>query len=722
VAVLASGTGTNLQALIDDPVVGPMVVLVVSDRVDSGALKRAADRGVTGVFLDPGEHPDRQSYDTALLDLLRREQIDIVCLAGFMRILTAPVVRAFWGRMLNVHPSLLPAFPGAHAPRDALAWGAKVTGATVHLVDEEVDHGPVVLQEALPILPEDDADTLHARIQEVEHRLYPRAVRLVVAGRIRVDGRRVRIEAGEPAPRAAEPRAETADDVRPVHRALISVSEKEGLAELGRGLAELGVTLVSTGSTARALREVGLEVTEVAEVTGSPEMLDGRVKTLHPAIHAGILADRSNPEHERELAARGIEPFDLVVVNLYPFQRTVASGAGRNETVEQIDIGGPTLLRAAAKNFGSVAVVVNPRRYDDVLGAVRESRGTTLELRLALAEEAFAHVASYDASIAAWFARWAGRDDLPPTLTLGLERLHDLRYGENPHQRAGLYRGVLSAAPLGGARVLQGKKMSFNNWLDAEAARALAGALDAPAAVIVKHHNPCGAAVAERLADAYRAALASDTVSAFGGVVAFNREVDGGAAGAMAEVFTEVVIAPAFSEEALEAFAARKNLRVVEAPPPAAPGLEVRPIDGGALVQEADGVTETGAEMAVASRREPEPGEWEDLLFAWRVASRVKSNAIVLAVGGATVGVGAGQMSRVDAVDIAARKAGDRARGSVMASDAFFPFRDGIDVAARAGVRAVIQPGGSVRDEDIVAAADEHGMAMVLTGRRHFRH
>jgi phosphoribosylaminoimidazolecarboxamide formyltransferase/IMP cyclohydrolase len=721
VAVLASGTGTNLQALLDDPSVGPKVVLVVSDRGDAGALKRAADHGVTGVFLDPGEHPGRDSYDAALLDLLRREEIGMVCLAGFMRILTPPVVRAFWGRMLNVHPSLLPAFPGAHAPRDALEWGAKITGVTVHLVDEEVDHGPVVLQEAVPILPDDDPDTLHARIQEVEHRLYPRAVRLLLGGQVRVDGRQVSVEgdgevvAGEPAPVAA-------GDVRPVRRALLSVSEKVGLTGLARGLADLGVGLVSTGSTARVLREAGLTVTEVAEVTGSPEMLDGRVKTLHPAIHAGILADRANPDHVRELAARGMEPFDLVVVNLYPFERTVASGAGPEDTVEQIDVGGPTLLRAAAKNFGSVAVVVDPGRYGDVLAAIREAGGTSRELRAALAEEAFAHVASYDAAIAAWFGRSSGSRPLPPTLTLGLERIQELRYGENPHQQAGLYRSVLSPGPLGGATVLQGKEMSFNNWLDTEAARALAGSLEAPAAVIVKHHNPCGVAVAESLAEAYRAALASDPVSAFGGVVAFNREVDADGAAAMADVFTEVVVAPSFSEEALEAFGSRKNLRVVEAPAPAAAGLEIRPIEGGALVQEADAVTESGTEMTVATRREPEPDEWDDLLFAWRVAARVKSNAIVLAAGGATVGVGAGQMSRVDAVDIASRKAGDRSRGSVMASDAFFPFRDGIDVAARAGVRAVIQPGGSVRDEEIVAAADEHGMAMVLTGRRHFRH
>jgi phosphoribosylaminoimidazolecarboxamide formyltransferase/IMP cyclohydrolase len=511
-------------------------------------------------------------------------------------------------------------------------------------------------------------------------------------------------------------------DVRPVRRALLSVSEKEGLVELARALDHFGARLVSTGSTATALRDAGLPVAEVADVTGSAEMLDGRVKTLHPAIHAGILADITNADHVRELEEHGIEPFDLVVVNLYPFERTVESGADRDDVVEQIDIGGPTLLRAAAKNFWSVAVVARPDRYADVVAALRERGGTPLELRATLAEEAFAHVAAYDAAIAAWFAGWAGPEELPPALTLGLARVRELRYGENPHQRAGLYRGVLSSGPLGGARVVQGKEMSFNNWLDAEAARAVAGSLEAPAAVIVKHHNPCGAAVAGSLVDAYRAALASDPVSAFGGVVAFNGEVDGETAAAMGEVFTEVVVAPAFSGEALAAFGPRENLRVVEAPRPVPAELEVRPIDGGALVQEADAVTEDRGEMKVASRREPEPSELDDLLFAWRVAARVKSNAIVLAAGGATVGVGAGQMSRVDAVDIASRKAGERARGSVMASDAFFPFRDGIDLAARAGVRSVIQPGGSVRDEEVVAAADEHGMAMVLTGRRHFRH
>jgi phosphoribosylaminoimidazolecarboxamide formyltransferase/IMP cyclohydrolase len=506
-----------------------------------------------------------------------------------------------------------------------------------------------------------------------------------------------------------------------VSRALISVSDKTGVAELARGLAELGIAIVSTGSTAKAIRDAGVDAREVAEVTGFPEMMDGRVKTLHPVVHAGILADRSKPEHMKELEAQGIEPIDLVIVNLYPFEQTVSSGAGGEEVVEQIDIGGPTLLRAAAKNFRSVAVVVSPSRYDALLEALRGGK-LDEEMRRSLAAEAFEHVASYDAAISGWFSNELN-DEPPPSLTLSFVRVGDLRYGENPHQRAALYRQPLSPGPLGNAEILQGKEMSYNNWLDAEAARALAVALETPAAVIVKHHNPSGAAVAATAGDAYRAAFASDTVSAFGGVVAFNTEVDEQTAEAMAEVFTEVVIAPGFTDGALARYAEKKNLRVVRAPLPRQGGLELRLIGGGGgLIQDADVVTETRDEMKVVSKREPTEEEWADLLFAWRVAARVKSNAIVFASGRATVGVGAGQMSRVDSVELAGRKAGERSRGAVMASDAFFPFRDGVDAAAKAGIAAVIQPGGSVRDEEVVAAADEAGMAMVLTGRRHFRH
>jgi phosphoribosylaminoimidazolecarboxamide formyltransferase / IMP cyclohydrolase len=512
-----------------------------------------------------------------------------------------------------------------------------------------------------------------------------------------------------------------------VRRALVSVSDKTGLVDLGRTLMELGVAVVSTGSTAQALRDAGVDVVAVADVTGFPEMLGGRVKTLHPAVHGGILADRRDPSHVEQLREHGIEPFDLVVVNLYPFRETVASGAPFDDVIEQIDIGGPTLVRAAAKNLESVAVVVDPASYPDVERELRASGGLARETRLRLAAEAFAHVAAYDVAIADWFAAGAGAgadpaEPLPDQLFLALEKAGDLRYGENPHQRGALYRESGGPGPLGGARVLQGKEMSFNNWLDAESALALARALPAPACVIVKHNNPCGAAIGADAGDAYRKALASDPVSAFGGVVAFNVPADGGAAAAMAEVFTEVVVAPSFHPDAREAFSAKANLRVVTAPVDAAVGPEVRSIEGGALVQDRDVVVEGRDDMKVVSSREPTEDEWRDLVFGWTVAARVKSNAIVLASGGATVGVGAGQMSRVDSVDIACRKAGERARGSVLAGDAFFPFRDGVDRAAEAGVTAVIHPGGSVRDEEVLRAAEEHGMAVVLTGRRHFRH
>jgi phosphoribosylaminoimidazolecarboxamide formyltransferase/IMP cyclohydrolase len=520
-------------------------------------------------------------------------------------------------------------------------------------------------------------------------------------------------------------------DVLPVRRALVAVADKSGLVEFARGLVSRGVEVVSTGNTARTLAEAGLPVTPVAKVTGWPEVLDGRVKTLHPRIHAGILADKRRPEHLAQLEEHGIEPFDLVVVNLYPFGETVAGGATVAEAIEQIDIGGPALVRAAAKNFESVGVIVTPGSYGDILGELEAAGGLARATRFRLARRAFEHTATYDRAIHDWFdaqteegPREAGAEDLPERVALDFLLRSPLRYGENPHQRGALYTAAGSAGPLGGAEVLQGKEMSFNNWLDTEAARAAAGLFgpERAAAVIVKHHNPCGVALAPTPAEAYGKALAGDAVSAFGGIVAFNGEVDEDASEAMAAVFTEVVVAPAYTEGALAAFAGKKNLRVVRAPLPRPGGLEVRPIDGGALVQDADVVAETREDMKVVTTAEPTPEQWEDMLFAWKVASRVKSNAIVLARGLATVAVGAGQMNRLTSVDVAARHAGERAEGSCLASDAFFPFRDGVDRAAEAGVAAIIQPGGSVRDEEVVVAAEEHGMAMVFTARRHFRH
>jgi phosphoribosylaminoimidazolecarboxamide formyltransferase/IMP cyclohydrolase len=516
--------------------------------------------------------------------------------------------------------------------------------------------------------------------------------------------------------------------VRKVRRALLAVYDKTGVVDLARGLEALGVTLVSSGGTAAVLREAGVEVTPVEDVTGSPEMLEGRVKTLHPKIHAGLLADSRKPAHLEQLAEHGIEPFELVVVNLYPFRETVAAGASADDVIEKIDIGGPAMVRAAAKNFASVGVVVDPVSYDEVLDELRREGGLALETRERLAAAAFAHTAAYDAAVAGWFADRGAGDGLPAFVGIVLEKTGDLRYGENPHQRGASYRDAVGHAamegsgPLGGARVLQGKDMSFNNWLDAEAASSLVAALAPTACVIVKHNNPCGVAISPTLDEAYRRAFECDMVSAFGGIVAFNTTCTGAAAEAMREVFTEVVIARGFETDALTSFAERPNLRVVEAPTPALGGLDVRPMPGGALVQDRDVVTERREDFEVVSSREPTEDEWRDLLLAWTIAWRVKSNTIVLVRDGATVGIGAGQMSRVDASWIATRKAGDRAKGSAVASDAFFPFPDALEVAADAGATAVIHPGGSKGDDAVLAAAEERGMAVVLTGRRHFRH
>ncbi|MDX1997609.1 MAG: bifunctional phosphoribosylaminoimidazolecarboxamide formyltransferase/IMP cyclohydrolase [Thermoanaerobaculia bacterium] len=512
-----------------------------------------------------------------------------------------------------------------------------------------------------------------------------------------------------------------------VRRALLSVSDKSHLIEFARGLAAHGIALLSTGGTLRHLGEAGLAVTAVSAVTGAPEILDGRVKTLHPKIHGGILADRSRPDHLAQITEHGIEPIDLVVVNLYPFAATVAKpGASREEIVENIDIGGPAMVRAAAKNHGSVAVVVDPTDYSDVLAALGAHEGSLpADLRCRLAAKAFRHTADYDAQIAAWMTP---PEVLPERLDLRLERVLAPRYGENPHQASAVYRRTGAVGVLGGYRQLQGKELSWNNLLDADAARKIVAEFSTPAVVIVKHNNPCGVGVGPDLATAYARALATDPVSAFGSIVAVNRPLDGAAAAAMAELFIEVLTAPDFTTEAREHLASKVNLRLVAGPvylsggPTGAGELELRSIEGGFLAQEADSRPDDPATWTCPTRRAPSEAERAALELAWKVCRYTKSNAIVIANADQTVGIGAGQMSRVDSCRIAIDKAQLPVAGGVAASDAFFPFRDGLDVLAAAGVTAVVQPGGSKRDEEIFAAADEHGIAMVLTGTRHFRH
>ena len=502
-------------------------------------------------------------------------------------------------------------------------------------------------------------------------------------------------------------------------RALLSVHDKTGIADLARGLVEAGWELVSSGGTASVLADEGVPVVEVGEVTGAPEILGGRVKTLHPAIHGGILADRSDPGHLANLEARGIVPIDLVVGNLYPF----TSDPG----IELIDIGGPTMVRAAAKNHAHVGVVVDPADYRTVLDEIRAVGSLSDATRRRLARSAFAHTAAYDAAIVAWFDEDPSSDHandlLKPSLHLALDRVHDLRYGENPHQAGARYRAAGSSGWWDTAVVHGGKAMSYLNLFDTEAAWRLVHRLgDEPCAVVVKHANPCGAAVGSDIADAYLSAHRCDPMSAFGGVVAVNRPVTPAMAEALSEVFTEVVVAPAYEPDALALLGERKNLRVLEAGPPGWPELDVRGIDGGLLVQTADDLVAEPSVWRVVTKREPTGAEWDDLEFAWRVVARVSSNAIVLVKNRCAVGIGAGQQNRRDAGRIAAEKAAGRAIGGACASDAFFPFRDGLDAAADAGVTAVVQPGGSLRDDEVVAAADAHGMAMVFTDERHFRH
>ena len=522
-------------------------------------------------------------------------------------------------------------------------------------------------------------------------------------------------------------------DVVPIRRALLSVSDKAGIVAFARFLAERGTEILSTGGTAAAIRAAGIPVRDVSEHTGFPEILDGRVKTLVPQVHGGLLGRRDLPDHLAQMQAHAIAPIDLVAVNLYPFEAAVAKGGVPEDCIENIDIGGPAMIRSAAKNFSSVVVITEPPQLHEVQAEVEASGGTSLALRRRFAQAAYARTAAYDAAISAWFAAQAG-EAFPARMTVSGTRRQVLRYGENPHQHAGFY--VTEARPgIATAVQVQGKELSYNNLNDTDAAFECVAEFDEPAIVIVKHANPCGVALGPDLALAWDAALRCDPVSAFGGIVAANRKLDAAAAERIAAIFTEVVVAPDADEEARAVFARKRNLRLLLTgglPDPAAPGAAFRSVSGGFLAQSRDAGRMVEADLQVVTQRAPTPTEMADLLFAFRVAKHVKSNAIVYAKGGATVGIGAGQMSRVDSSRIAAWKAEEAARaaglaesparGAVVASDAFFPFADGLLAAAEAGATAVIQPGGSVRDAEVIEAADRAGLAMVFTGMRHFRH
>ncbi|HKG56507.1 MAG TPA: bifunctional phosphoribosylaminoimidazolecarboxamide formyltransferase/IMP cyclohydrolase, partial [Candidatus Limnocylindrales bacterium] len=627
IAVGVSGAGSNLRALVAAALRGELgaeVALVFADRA-CPALDWAAEQGIDTALIPGGT-------DETLGELLAASSIDVVVLAGYLRIVGPRVLTGFGGRILNTHPSLLPAFPGATAVRDSLDAGVAVTGCTIHLVTDVLDGGPIVAQESVVVLADDDEAMLRSRIQAVEHRLLSRATALVAAGAVSATGRARRADIDVARADAAVPRP---------RRALLSVSDKSGLAAFAAGLVRHGFELVSTGGTARTLRDAGLPVTDVSAVTGFPEMLDGRVKTLHPRVHGGLLADTRSADHRRQLIAAGIAPFELVVVNLYPFAAAVERpGIAFEELVEEIDIGGPAMVRAAAKNHANAAIVTSPARYDAVLAAIAGEGRVPLGLRSALAVEAFRHTAAYDARIAAELPcrmDAAGvelpdepglprsSDPYPPTLTIGLEKVETLRYGENPHQPAARYRRPGKGGERGpfsnGEPPLQGKTLSYNNVLDASAAAAIARSLRGPACVIVKHTNPCGAAERATTLDAWRDALAGDPVSAFGGVVGLTRSVDRGVAEALASMFLEVVVAPGFDDEARDVLAAKPNLRLVVDPtladddtrPSANATGSVRTAGGAVLVATPDTAHDDPGEWVTVTRRPPTAAEERDL-------------------------------------------------------------------------------------------------------------
>ena len=751
IAVGVSGTGSNLRALHAAAQRGALdarIVLVFADRA-CAAIDWAVEQGIETLVVPMPKMSaaqERAAANEVLAESLAAVGPELIVLAGYMRVLGPKAIGGLKCPIVNLHPTLLPAFPGAHGVHDALAAGVKVTGVTVHFVDDSLDGGPIIAQDSVPVLPGDTEETLFERIHAVEHRLLPRAVGLALAGALTIesDGRTVRIDAAEAAERMPVPK-----------RALLSVSDKTGLAEFGAGLVRLGFELVSTGGTARALRGAGLPVTDVAAVTGFPEMLDGRVKTLHPRVHAGLLADRRLSSHREQLVAAAIEPFELVVVNLYPFAAAAEKpGISFDALVEEIDIGGPSMVRAAAKNHASVAIVTSPDRYGAVLAELETTGRVGEGLRSALAVEAFRHTGAYDARIAAELpGRMAAAgvqlpdepgmpgstDPYPPTLVVGLEKVETLRYGENPHQQAARYRRPGTSKWAGpfaqGGTILQGKALSYNNVLDASGADAAARQLRGPACVIMKHTTPCGAAERATLLEAWQAAFAGDPVSAYGGVVGLTREVDAATAEAMAAIFLEVIVAPSYSPQALAILAKRTNLRLLEDPilgsgevaPAPDPLGSIRIAGGAVLVTAADVLPDDPSTWKLATTRAPSDAERRDLDLAWRLCRGVVSNSIVLVKDGMEIGLGSGQTSRVDAARQAVAKAiafqgADALKGAACGSDAFYPFAAAVQVCLDAGVTAFAQPGGSIHDKDAIEAAEKAGASMLITGVRHFRH
>ncbi|MEG1602263.1 MAG: bifunctional phosphoribosylaminoimidazolecarboxamide formyltransferase/IMP cyclohydrolase [Cloacibacillus sp.] len=707
IAILISGTGTNMEELLRASITKELpaqVSFVGSDNLEAKGLMKAAALGAsTRVFFY--KRDGRSCAEEALAAAIEETHTDWIVLAGFMRILSPEFVRRFAHRIINIHPALLPAFPGAHGIRDAWEAGVAETGVTVHIVDEEVDHGPILAQQSVRREADDTIETLEAKIHAVEHKIYKLALKEFL------ENHPVEIDQWE------------ADKVKKMEtrKALISVWDKTGVLELARGLAAHGYEIVSSSGTAKHLEEGGVKVTEVVDMTGLPAILGGRVKTLHPTIMGGILARRGVAQDDEDREKFNIPLIDVVVCTLYPFEETAKSGADLDHLIEKIDIGGVSLIRAGAKNYYNVAVITDIDDYGRVLDELEKKQEFTLEFKQELALKAFRKTASYDAVIYRGLCKEVGaEDEVEAYKVLPLEMKQKLRYGENPHQKAALFMPPLEESPF---EQLSGKELSYNNLLDLDTLlRGCSVFQDACACTIVKHTTPCGTAMGASPIEAFKKALACDPVSAFGGIIGMTRKVDLETAKTITETFFEILAAPEFEEGVVDYLKEKKpNLRVLKLKAGYAPKLQLIGNRCGYLAQE-DKLPALPTQQDGKWHGTPRPELWDDIIFAWKTAAITKSNAIVLVKDGAAVGIGGGFTNRVDAAEYAMKQAGDKARGSVLASDAFFPFADSVELAAKAGVTAVIEPGGSIRDDEVIQKAEELGLSLFIGGTRTFRH
>lgn len=712
IGVLISGGGTNLQALIDNTLnntIDGKIELIISNKASSG-LKRGELAGIESLFIDPRGFRTDEEYNLRLVEEFKKRDIDLIVLAGYLKILSKEFIKEYKNRIINIHPSLIPLFCGdgyygekVHAA--VLESGEKYSGATLHFVDEGVDTGPIILQRKVEVEKDDTVKSLQQKVLKIEHEIIVEGVKLFSQGKIRLEGKKTIINRGGA-----------------MKRALISVYDKEGIVEFAKNLELLNWEIISTGGSFKKLKEAGVNVIEVDEITGFPEILGGRVKTLNPLIHGGILYKRDDKEHQKTIDDMNIHSIDMVVNNLYPFEEMLKKKASQEDMIENIDIGGPSMIRAAAKNYRDVIIVTDPGDYELIIERLRLD-SMDENFKRSLAKKAFNYTAYYDSLISGYFNE-LDEDKFPERITLTFKRNSKLRYGENPHQKAAFYEELKDTeGTLSSLKQLHGKELSFNNINDSNGALKILKEFQEPTIVGVKHANPSGIGSADTIFEAFKKMYQCDSESIFGGIIASNREIDIETAKMIGDIFIEVVLAPSYSKDAMEVLTKKKNIRIIQIDHIGRNNydeLDMKKTIGGLLVQERDEILLE--EYKVVTKREPTKEELEDLLFSFKCVKHINSNGVVIVKDKATLGFGLGEVNRYWATGKAIERSEEKISGSVIASDGFFPFKDSIEVLGEAGVKAIIQPGGSIKDAEVIEEADKHGIAMIFTGIRHFKH